>query len=101
MNLPNMDETAADSILDWIDPDDQARDQGAESEYYAGLSPPLRPRNGVPPNLEELLLVKGVTRTRLLGPDLDGNFRVDAFQQPQDEPQSLALSAGVPGGATT
>ena len=30
------------SILDWIDPDDQTRVEGAETEYYQGLLPPYR-----------------------------------------------------------
>src|ERR1039458_10806209 len=28
------------SILDWIDPDDQTRPEGAETRYYEGLNPP-------------------------------------------------------------
>ncbi|MFO7904105.1 MAG: type II secretion system protein GspK [Pirellulaceae bacterium] len=80
MNLPNMDESTADAILDWIDEDDQRRGQGAESEYYSGLSPPRSPRNAVPPALEELLLVKGVTRAKLFGADQNADFEVDASE---------------------
>ncbi len=81
LNLPNMDESTADAILDWVDSDDQDRDQGAESEYYSGLSPPRQPRNGVPPTLDELLLVKGVTREKLFGIDLNINFQVDGWEE--------------------
>lgn len=77
MNLTDMDESTADAILDWVDADDAARDQGAESTYYLGLDPPMRPRNALPPSLDELLLVRGVTRERLFGPDRDASFDVE------------------------
>jgi type II secretory pathway component PulK len=49
------------SILDWIDVDDQPRIQGAESEYYRNLSPPYMAKNGPIDDITELLLIKGVT----------------------------------------
>ncbi len=97
LNLPNMDESTADAILDWIDPDDSVRDLGAESEYYQGLQPPRRPRNGLPPSLEELLLVKGVTREKLFGVDLNANFAVDSSEEKlADEQAEIATSSHVP-----
>ncbi len=54
-------EAIADAILDWRDPDDLHRLQGAETEYYRALPVPYRARNGDFETLEELLLVKGVT----------------------------------------
>ncbi len=33
MGLPNMDESIADAIIDWIDSDDEQREYGAESGY--------------------------------------------------------------------
>jgi len=50
-----------DSILDWIDPDDRHRANGAESDYYRGLSPSYSAKNGPMDSLEELLKVKGMT----------------------------------------
>ncbi len=99
MNLPAMDESTADAILDWIDPDSAPREQGAESAYYTTLTPPLQPRQGVPPTLDELLLVRGVTRERLFGGDLDANFRVDDWETDLTRtdaaaPASAALDAG-------
>ena len=41
MALPGMTDDIADSILDWLDSDDTPREQGAESDYYSGLSTPL------------------------------------------------------------
>jgi len=80
MNLPGMDESTADAILDWIDPDNKQRPLGAEADYYSGLDPPVTPRNGPPESLEELLQVRGVTRERLFGLDLNQNFRVDDWE---------------------
>ncbi len=56
------------------------RDHGAEADYYLGLDPPVRPRNAVPPSLDELLLVRGVTREKLFGLDLNANFRADDWE---------------------
>ena len=55
MTLPGMTESIADAILDWIDPDDDTRDLGAEREYYASLPHPYAPRNGPLGSIEELL----------------------------------------------
>ncbi len=96
MNLPNMDESTADAILDWIDPDDEERDQGAESEYYSGLSPPRRPRNALPPTLDELLLVKGVTREKLFGIDLNANFQIDASEEELARQQAESSGDATP-----
>src|SRR5213078_1447855 len=40
MALPDMTEDIADAILDYIDPDDDARELGAEIDYYSSLDPP-------------------------------------------------------------
>ncbi|MCX5907400.1 MAG: type II secretion system protein GspK, partial [Deltaproteobacteria bacterium] len=50
-----------DSILDWRDPDDFHRMNGAENDYYQGLPEPYNCKNGNLDAVEELLLVKGVT----------------------------------------
>ena len=49
------------SILDWIDPDDSTRLQGAETDYYQSLDPPYSAKNGPIDDISELLLIKGVT----------------------------------------
>jgi hypothetical protein len=67
MQCPGMTPEAADSVLDWIDSDDEPRQFGAEREYYSQLDQPYAPRNGIPESLEELLFVKGVTRDSLYG----------------------------------
>ena len=51
-----------DSILDWIDPNDEHRLHGAESDdYYLTLPTPYRARNGPIESVNELLQIKGVT----------------------------------------
>jgi DNA uptake protein ComE-like DNA-binding protein len=57
----------SDSILDWIDPDDNTRPAGAESDYYLGLTPSYNAKNAPIDNLDELQLVKGVTRDMFNG----------------------------------
>ncbi len=54
-------DTIIDSILDWIDTNDQHRINGAESDYYQRLSPAYSAKNGPLDSLEELMKVRGVT----------------------------------------
>jgi len=54
-------DTVVDSILDWRDPDDFYRLNGAENDYYQSLKEPYNCKNGNLDAVEELLLVKGVT----------------------------------------
>ena len=60
-------DTIVDSILDWIDKDDRHRVNGAESDYYQGLSPAYSAKNGPLESLEELLKVRGVTAELFYG----------------------------------
>jgi hypothetical protein len=77
LQLPNMTEEVADSIMDWLDSDDETRDYGAESSFYAGLSPAYAAKNGPMDSLEELLLVNGVTTELLFGLDTNRNGVLD------------------------
>jgi general secretion pathway protein K len=62
-----------DSFNDWTDKDDNPRMDGGESEdYYETLDPPYRADNDVLDTVEELLLVKGFSKTILFG----GSFQV-------------------------
>jgi type II secretory pathway component PulK len=89
MKLPNMTEDVADAIIDWIDADDDPRPNGAESQYYSGLSPGYQCKNGPLDSLEELLLVRGVTPDLLFGVDRNRN----GIQDP-DEADSTSTSTG-------
>ncbi len=73
MKLPNMTEEVADAIIDWIDPDDNPRPFGAESQSYLGGTPSYRCKNGPLDSVEELLLVRGVTPELLFGTDRNRN----------------------------
>jgi general secretion pathway protein K len=53
--------TVAESVLDWRDEDHETRDHGAENFYYLGLDHGYECKDGPFENLEELLLVRGVT----------------------------------------
>jgi DNA uptake protein ComE-like DNA-binding protein len=85
--LPGMTLSIADAILDWLDTDDELREFGAEVAYYSSLSPGYAPRNGTPATIEELLLVRGVTRQLLYGVGLGPEGQVKAGQ-PGSETQS-------------
>jgi general secretion pathway protein K len=62
-----------DSAMDWTDPDDRRRADGAETEdYYAALDPPRMAKNAPLDTVGELLLVKGFTREIVFG----GTLRV-------------------------
>jgi type II secretory pathway component PulK len=77
MQLPNMTQDIANAILDWLDPDETPRQNGAESDYYSSLNPPYQCKNGPLDSIEELLLVKGVTPQLLFGNDRNRNGVLD------------------------
>jgi len=55
-----IDVTKADAIVDWIDKDlDATLPDGAEDDYYSGLSPAYRAANSPMVSVSELQLVKG------------------------------------------
>ena len=60
-------DTIVDSILDWKDGDDLHRLHGAENDYYTSLPNPYQVKDANFDNLEELMLVKGMTRDILYG----------------------------------
>jgi general secretion pathway protein K len=62
-------EGIVDSILDWIDPDDLHRLNGAEEEYYKELSSPYHCKNGPLDTLEEMLFIRGITPQIFYGTD--------------------------------
>jgi len=59
---PSDGDVIVDSILDWIDEGDLHQLNGAEDDYYSELDPPYRAKNGPLDRIEELLLVRGVTK---------------------------------------
>ena len=73
MKLANMTEDIADAIVDWVDADSTTRPAGAEDDYYSGLAPAYRIKNGPLNSLEELLLIRDITPDLLYGADRNRN----------------------------
>jgi type II secretory pathway component PulK len=69
-----------DGILDWIDPDDATRANGAESDYYQSMDPPYFAKNGAIDDLSELLLIRGISQDVYWG-SASTNHTAAAFQQ--------------------
>ena len=88
-------DTIADALLDWRDPDDLPRPLGAEAAWYRarGLAPP---RNGSLADIRELALVRGIDSVRLdrLAPLLTtrGTGQVNLGSAP---PEVLATLPGM------
>ncbi|HLZ20315.1 MAG TPA: hypothetical protein VKO67_11900 [Smithellaceae bacterium] len=55
-------EEMVDSIIDWIDENSDVTGQGAESSYYQSLPQPYTAKNAPLDCIEELLMIKGITR---------------------------------------
>jgi general secretion pathway protein K len=60
-------QTIIDSLKDWIDTDNEVTGSGAESDYYKSLDKPYTAKNGPLDNLEELLMVKGMSEDLYYG----------------------------------
>jgi general secretion pathway protein K len=73
-----------DSIMDWRDPDNLHRLNGAENEYYRSLTPPYTTRNGPFDTVEDLLWVRGVTSELFYGYD-------GAYGQREENVRTIAL----------
>jgi general secretion pathway protein K len=56
-----------DSIMDWRDVDNLRRANGAEDDYYQTLNPPYKAKNGRIETIEELLLVRGISKEYFYG----------------------------------
>jgi hypothetical protein len=68
--------TAADSLADWVDSDDEVRSQGAESTYYKGLGFQDFPHNQGFTSVEEMILVRGMDAVERVKPDWRDYFSV-------------------------
>ncbi len=56
-----------DSLLDWIDPDEEARFNGAEDSIYEGRDNPYRAANRLLGSISELYLLEGYSKEILNG----------------------------------
>lgn len=84
LRIPGMTPEVADGILDWIDSDSEARAYGAEAADYERW----QPRNRLPANMAELLLVRGVQES--LENDRVQDNRPDGKKSPTDLNATLA-----------
>ena len=103
-----------ESILDWMDEDDEVRLLGVERDYYLSLDSPYEPRNGPIRSIAEMELIAGVMPNDIRGEDWDLDFRLDSNEDdggqslPWDEPNgileggwaSLLTAITVDGGPT-
>ncbi len=55
-------EDILNAVKDWIDPDSGVTTNGAENAYYQGLGKSTTVRNGPMESIDELLLVRGISR---------------------------------------
>ena len=59
----NVKEDAYETIIDWIDDDNNPLSSGAEQDFYAELKNPYGPRNDALTTLEELSLIHGFSKS--------------------------------------
>ncbi len=55
------------AILDWVDPDNSSRPEGAESSWYSSKEPKYKARNGPMESLDELMLLRHMDRSIMNG----------------------------------
>jgi len=65
---PEKRESIVDAVTDWMDEDDEVTGfRGAENPYYQALPRPYSCRNGRLNSIEELLLIRGITKEIFYG----------------------------------
>ena len=69
---PGRTDVLVDSIMDWRDPDDLHRPNGAENDYYQALTPPYTAKNGALDTIEDLLWIRGMTPALFYGDSEQG-----------------------------
>ena len=62
-----------DSMMDWVDADDEERDEGAEDDYYEDLEPPYFTPGKKINSFEEFRMIKGFAYDSE-DPELSGIF---------------------------
>jgi type II secretory pathway component PulK len=89
------DELSPDPILDWIDPNGELRDEGAEAPYYQGLKPAYKPRDGFMATPRELLQLKnGARYYEKLAPEVTVYGRYNPNTLTPDQFGGLLLALG-------
>jgi general secretion pathway protein K len=81
-------------ILDWIDPDESPRIQGAESDAYQNSNRSYSAKDGPIDDLSELLMIKGIS------PELYYGSSATNYQQQTFRPQGGRFAQAAQGGPT-
>jgi len=90
-----------DALSDWVDPDSDARIQGAENDYYVLKGYPELPGNRAFQSLEQLLFVPGMEDLDQLKPDwrdaftLHGDGKIDIHEAPWELLSVLLITDGA------
>jgi general secretion pathway protein K len=94
--------TIIDSYLDWIDPDENHRVNGAESDYYLTANParPYYSKNGRIDDISELLLIQGITPEMYWGSGRTGVPVGMAQAARTSRPQTAFLSGSTEPGTS-
>lgn len=80
----------ADAILDWRDPNDLVRVNGAESPWYESQGLENAPADGLYKALTELLMVKGMTRKLFWGdPGVDSKSTDDPYNENEPDERNV------------
>lgn len=78
-------DTIVDSIIDWRDKNEEHHLNGAEEDYYRSLDTPYSCKDGPFDSIEELLLVKGMTREILYGSKEEGDEEDNEEESDEEE----------------
>lgn len=81
---PFMTEDMADSVLDWIDADDEPNALGAETPYYLSLPNSYTARNGPLRSIMELEMISGIDPRDVRGEDWNLNGLLDPNENDGD-----------------
>ncbi len=91
--LDGMSAPIAAAIADWRDGDNTVSPGGAEAEYYLSQQPPYQPRNGPLQTGRELLMIRGVSASLLLGRDTQQNGLLESAEDGAESSSSTATQA--------
>jgi len=91
------DPGVVDAVLDWLDPDELRRTQGAEKEYYLLKKPPYSPKNGPLDSLGEMLLIKGITPEIFYGTDTKKALRdyLTVYSDSSADPRTIGIAPKI------
>jgi len=85
LEIPEMTEEIADSIIDWRDKDSECGPAGAETDYYSALEVPYDAKDAAFETARELLLVRGIEPELFYGEDRNGDGVLDENEDDGDE----------------